>query len=274
MSWDEIVRNYIVRYADTIRKTTEPLRSLGVGYFSYHHVDHEGRYTVLVDRPDWAEHYVGSEFYKEDPFLRRPEVYQSGALFVETCLEQEWRDKLFDDGERLFQLNSMLTLVDRTETGVEFFGFAGNRKDSNFQKLYMNHLPLLNLFKTHYKNELKPLLNKMRQEPFFLNELKGQDFYCLTPITCTLPHSTRTKFLTALGHKSAVEKVGLLTAREKQCLMLLLQGKSAKESALELTLSSRTVESHFENIKRKMHLYTKSDLFLFSKQLEEMELLP
>jgi hypothetical protein len=32
-----------------------------VSYFTYHRIYTEGKYTVLLDRPDWAEHYVSSK---------------------------------------------------------------------------------------------------------------------------------------------------------------------------------------------------------------------
>lgn len=56
LGWTEIVQNYISKHSTKIKKTTEPLREhFGIGYFTYHRIDAEGKYTVLVDRPDWAE---------------------------------------------------------------------------------------------------------------------------------------------------------------------------------------------------------------------------
>lgn len=48
--------------------------------------------------------------------------------------------------------------------------------------------------------------------------------------------------------------------REKQCLALLITGKTAKEIGNELKISPRTVEHHLEKIKKKANVSSKSKL--------------
>lgn len=68
-SWTEILR-YLAKYNDEIVQATRPLRDcFGVKYFTYHRIDQDGNYTVLLDRPDWAEHYVAEKFYLNDPLM-------------------------------------------------------------------------------------------------------------------------------------------------------------------------------------------------------------
>lgn len=54
-----------------------------------------------------------------------------------------------------------------------------------------------------------------------------------------------------------------LTAREKDCLYLYLQGKTSKETASILEISCRTVEWHIENIKSKLNCRVKRDLLSY-----------
>lgn len=60
-----------------------------------------------------------------------------------------------------------------------------------------------------------------------------------------------------------------LTKRESQCFYYLLRGKSAKEIAKILNIVNRTVESHTRNIKSKLGVHTRSQLydFAFDKRL-------
>ena len=51
-----------------------------------------------------------------------------------------------------------------------------------------------------------------------------------------------------------------LTLREAQCVLLVLQGKTAIESADVLHLSRRTIEFYLANIKTKLKCRTKSKL--------------
>lgn len=51
-----------------------------------------------------------------------------------------------------------------------------------------------------------------------------------------------------------------LTQRELECIQFYAYGKSAKQVASILTISSRTVETHLANIKRKFKVNSKSEL--------------
>lgn len=81
------------------------------------------------------------------------------------------------------------------------------------------------------------------------------------------------ELLKELGLEKYVEKVSRLSKRERQCLKLLLQGKTAKETAASLTLSPRTVEYYFDNLKDKLECWNRSELFKAAQILEKLDLL-
>ncbi len=81
------------------------------------------------------------------------------------------------------------------------------------------------------------------------------------------------ELLKDLGMEKYLEKASLLSQRERDCLELLLQGKTAKETASILKLSSRTVESYFENMKKKLKCTNKGQLFSTAETLKKLELL-
>lgn len=51
-----------------------------------------------------------------------------------------------------------------------------------------------------------------------------------------------------------------LTSREIQCVLFLMQGKSAKETARLMNISHRTVEGYIDTIKVKLGCRTKLEL--------------
>lgn len=81
------------------------------------------------------------------------------------------------------------------------------------------------------------------------------------------------ELLIQLGLEECTKKVSRLTKRERECLKLLLQGKTSKETSAALELSPRTVESYFENMKKKLKCYNKGELFTTAQLLEKLELL-
>lgn len=61
-----------------------------------------------------------------------------------------------------------------------------------------------------------------------------------------------------------VEPYETLTARERQVLQLTAEGGTAAEVAKQLFISARTVETHRQNLMRKLRLRTHTDLVLFA----------
>lgn len=81
------------------------------------------------------------------------------------------------------------------------------------------------------------------------------------------------ELLKQLGLEKYVERASKLSKRERQCLHFLLQGKTIKEIAAYLSLSPRTVEYYFNNIKDKLDCWNKGELFSAAQILEKLELL-
>lgn len=274
LSWEEIVQNYVIKHFNKISKTTLPLRDhFGINYFTYHKIDDSGKYTVLVDRPNWAEHYVSKKIYLNDPYLRHPSVYKSGISLVESHGSEEYKETVLKEGKEILDMDLGVILIQRNERSVEFFGFTGNKTTSALESIYLNHPQLLRSFAIHFKKELGNILTGMENDADSLVNLKGQDFFCEQPICPDIAPSIRLAYYQDLGMKCEAEKAELLTPRERQCLKLLIQDKSAKETGAILGLSSRTIESYFENIKNKLTCWNKHEILKLARKFEEVGLL-
>lgn len=66
-----------------------------------------------------------------------------------------------------------------------------------------------------------------------------------------------------------IQKLVNFSEREKDCLRYLIEGKTAKETALLLNLSHRTIEYHFENLKEKLDCVTKRELIKVARIFEK-----
>lgn len=274
MDWEEIVQDYIIKHSDKIKRATKPLRDhLGVAYFTYHRIDREGKYTVLVDRPDWAEHYVEAQFYLDDPYLRHPDVYRSGFCLIESNGSEEYKKRILKDGKEIFNLDIGLIYIEKGVDCVEFFGFSGTKNQCPLEKIHLNHPQILKSFAAHFKNELGDILHQMEGESSSLLDLKGEDFLTNLPIHPDLSSEALIKYLAATGKKSEIAKALLLSPREKECILHLTSGRSAKETAFAMNLSPRTVESYLENIKTKLGCSTKQEIFSLAQSLQSLGLL-
>jgi DNA-binding CsgD family transcriptional regulator len=274
LSWKEIVQNYIIKHSDKIKKVTRPLRErLNVGYFTYHRVDKKGKYTVLLDRPDWAEHYVEEKYFLTDPYMRHPDMYKSGFTLIENHGSEEHRKKILKDGKEIFNLDLGLMLIEKSEDCVEFFGFCTNKATSQLEQVYLNQPGLLKSYASHFKKEMRPILLPMEGEASSLINLKGKDFHTKELIHPGVDSPTLKAYLKDMGKAREIDLAGQLSRREKQCIRLLLAGKSAKDTAAILKLSHRTIEFYFENIKNKLSCSTKQEIFFLGQQFQELGLL-
>ena len=57
---------------------------------------------------------------------------------------------------------------------------------------------------------------------------------------------------------------GVVTAREREIIQLIAEGKSNKQAASALSISVKTIEAHRANIMRKLHLRSVSDLVRYA----------
>lgn len=271
MDWERIVQKYQVGHSDKIRRATRPLRErFGIGYFTYHKIDRQGKYTVLVDRPDWAEHYVGEKFFLDDPFLSQPEAFSSGISLLRIREGEE--NRILKAGKEQFDLDLGVLLIEKSEEGVEFFGFCGNSKESALEKLYLNHPSLMQAFGRYFKKEMARELSEMEKEGGSLKDLKGKSYFRKAPVEPDIPKEDLQAFLKDL--KLSPRGFESLSRRELECVELLLKGMSAKETARKLGLSPRTVEFYFETIKTKLSCQTKQEVFAAALAMKEFQLLP
>jgi DNA-binding NarL/FixJ family response regulator len=94
----------------------------------------------------------------------------------------------------------------------------------------------------------------------------------LTALRTVLQGDTYLSAEMAAVHKEAANKMGAdplqrLSTRELQVLNLVGGGISSRDIANELGLSVKTVESHRQSIKRKLHLLTNSQLIKYAMNL-------
>lgn len=269
LSWQEIIKRYIVRHNDKIQKVTQPLHDhFGISYFTYHRIDAEGKYTVLVDRPDWAEFYVREEFFAEDPFLRHPQFYRSGLFTMESQGTDTYQEKVSKGKDFLHSDLGVIFIEKQADGSVEFFGFAGNRSTSYLDNLYLNHPHLLKSFGAHFRQTLQPILTEMQKECDFLFNLNGSNFLAGQSLHPDLPPDLLIKYLNDLDKRSDLLKIFTLSPREKECLKIAAAGANAQETAAALHISPRTVEFHFENIKNKLVCADKREAIAFAQNLK------
>ncbi|MDR3625169.1 MAG: helix-turn-helix transcriptional regulator [Chlamydiales bacterium] len=272
--WKELVQNQIIKHSDQILKTTQPLKEhFGASVFVYNRIQNDGKYMTLCDSPTFSELYVEKKMFLLDPYMREPKVYKSGMCLTEHQGSDEFKTEMVWFCNEVLQMGIDIVLIEKHENEVEIFNFIGP-KTCFLQNVYTNHPELLRSFAHHFRQQQNELINRVwADDALSLPLLKGPDYYVEDPIYPEINIDLRLAFLKDLGMKNIIEKLESLSPRERACLKLLAQDKTAKETALLLNLSPRTIEAYFENIKNKFSCWNKYEILKIARDLESLGIL-
>jgi len=271
-TWQDIIQRYHIRHSDKIAKTTSPLQDhFHVTCIDYIKIYDNGKFSYLTNRPECAEYYATEQLFRADPYFRHPNTQRTGLFLMENVDSVEFQKNNQKISEQ-FNIHFPLIYAEKPGNLIELFCFSGDQPRA-LQTLYLQYPELLKIFIGHFKKELSDLLRQMEEESFSLIDLQGDLFYEHLPRSPDIQTESLHDYLISLGKASAIQKASSLSRRERDCLRLLIHGHSAKDSAMELHLSPRTVESYLENIKNKLNCHSKRELLSTAAELAGLGLL-
>jgi two-component system response regulator NreC len=71
-------------------------------------------------------------------------------------------------------------------------------------------------------------------------------------------------YIREIRQRGVEDSYELLTARERELLQLMAEGRTAKEIAADLNLSAHTIDTHRANIMRKLNVNSIAELILYA----------
>lgn len=215
---------------------------------------------------------MSQKHFVNDPCMEHPSRWKSGFSLIETVSSDLYKNTFLSETKNLFNMNSWIILSEKGSDFVELFGFVSEKRNC-LEDIYLNHSHLLKSFAAHFKKAMHPLICQMQAAAISLSALKDGIFNSNQPNHPMLEKEVLYAYLKDLGMKSKVERATSLSVREVQCLKLILSGKSAREMAADLILSTRTIEFYLENIKNKLNCINKRELFSVADDFVNLGLL-
>jgi DNA-binding NarL/FixJ family response regulator len=88
----------------------------------------------------------------------------------------------------------------------------------------------------------------------------------------TAPREVRAREATEFPLEEVVPRKRVLTAREREVLKLLAEGKTVRSAAGVLGLSAKTVDAHKFNLMRKLGIHNKAELVMWAIQKRVVKL--
>lgn len=153
-----------------------------------------------------------------------------------------------------------LCIYKKYDDYVEMWNFATTKENVEIYNFYLNNMHYLERFIVYFKNQAKDIIEQPKEKIL----LKRKQELILDNHSLSMSEAkrdflieTKLKKLQFYGLKVNISK------REIECLHLLAKGKMLKEIALILNISTRTIETHLNQLKVKLGCYYKNELVNF-----------
>lgn len=231
-----------------IAEICRPLSNqLDLSYFHYAKFYRDGSFLALYSRTDWHDYFWDHGFQAHAPIPVKADLSLGNAT---VCLWQgAVQDEVIYDARHHFDIESPLSIAIPHEDHFECFAFAGHQGDGHIINTYFNNMPLLMRFTREFRDQASGLI------------AQGDANLAKAPVE---RHAPELVLLDTIKQKGMVLEGQCgpvtVTKKELQVAHYVSQGLSAVEISDKLSRSSRTVESHINNLKTKLGCRRRSEL--------------
>jgi DNA-binding CsgD family transcriptional regulator len=231
----------------------------GITHFTYVKIYNDGSRCSLSTNAEWTESFFKNKFYMLASHETDINKFKSGYLLWLAANETD--QKVISFSREFHNIDNGITIIERQASSCDFYHFGSTRDNYKIINFYINNIDLLNKFILYFKDKASKLITEAKNNKIILPDIK-KPFY--NKVLSKFKDENSANFLEMCKiNRIFFEDNGLLqylTKREFDCLLDLIQGKTAKEIARKLNISSKTVEYYLGKVKIKLGCYTRAQL--------------
>jgi len=235
------------------------LLDIGITYFNYIKIHHDGSRELLTNNAPWIDHFYKNSLYKSVAAIDIEHLLPKG-YFLWSELKAD--DPAYTHGREIFNIDNGISFVVKKKAETLLYIFAATRNNYTINNFYVRNIDLLKRFILYFTDSALSLIKKASKNKIYLPEKQF-----IHPRKVMMPNmgvEKRSDFLRKTQIKRFYfinqENDLYLTKREAECVAHMLNGATAKQTAQLLNISFRTVESHLQKIKEKLHCFSKEDV--------------
>ncbi len=150
-----------------------------------------------------------------------------------------------------FAIDNIFAYIDKQEKYVDVYWFGAHRNRPGMINFYVNNLDLIKNYAEYFQDKAQSLIKNAEKNKIII------------PANMERNYTNAFEKIKRIKNKNEfyIEDDNVnITPREMECLQLIIKGFSAKMVANKLFLSVRTIETHLDNIKRKLNCTSKEQL--------------
>lgn len=257
ISVDKYEKSSTHKFIKYVKEVTKPLNNLGVTYFIYAELK-DYYISCLINNDKMIRDFINYGGLKHEVALSPHKIINSGLYLISTITKPKEIKNYY---ESIFALNKttdqIVYIVDNDDLRkVYIFGIL--------HPLYVNK-EYLELFILYFNDHAYHLINESESLKI-PREFVEYNFSLNVTVEHFLISQVEENFLSSINAKyykiRQLQQKYSLSYRETQCLELILQNKIAKEIANFLNLTTRTVETYIDHLKRKLNCHSKSEIMV------------
>lgn len=261
--------NFLIASADDVSKVCKPLfDAFNINGFIYAKIYEDGRALPMTSERRYLNLHLSHQFPAMAPvpaeFWQLPSFY-----FLPGNIQDKAYQKLLRLTRTVLNQDHPFYIVNRYPGYLELFAFVAPPDHSEIVNIYLNNIRELKKFSFYFKSETQKLREEGEKYKLQFPPLLLPDFS--TAHQKNEESQKRRQFAETIEVKNyLLDKFHIsLTKREIDCLYYLGKGYSLKSIGSQLSITSRTVETHLNRIKHKLGYHTKSGLIKFVSEITD-----
>lgn len=249
--------NYHKAMQDHFATIVSPLKNCFNINFSHMRYFFDGSLWFISSLPSWTQFYYENELFKDRAHAKILQFGKSTKEFLWSGVEQTTNTF---ESLHSFNIHHGYSVANvRSEDGwIDIYNFSSSLENENVIHLYNHNQRLLKKFILYFNEQGKDIIDGLERVKFCQTGEKiifsnTEDFNQKSKIFLN-----KIKFKNIYVHVNRQKKH--LTPKDVECLKYYSKGLSAKEIALRMNLSPRTIEDKISQIKYRLNLHYRSAL--------------
>lgn len=253
---------------DKVNHICEPFfRRTPINYFEYVRFYDSGEMLLLGTHPEGMLKAFISNLFPSQEELNSFHAYGIKVACLSHDMElpagvgalnsERYQNNIFNAAEH--NVFHRIYFIERCSNYYKIYGYGVCKSTSSIMNYYLNSMPVLEKFVKHFEWRAQELIGGDNKENIIVLPNYHNKINAMETQSSSVEHYYEMQFQ---GFESDIfaKNTNRLTSREKECLSLVAQGYTMKNTARKLKISPRTVEQHLRNIKDKYGLHTKNQL--------------
>lgn len=253
MNGINLANNFAITSSNLIKEVCAPLlNSIGITYFNYIKIyNQDCSREFLTNNPEWIKHFYKHALYNSVGAIDVEHLLPKGFILWS---EVDEKDPAYLQGREYFNIDHGITFVVKRKDTTLLYVFGSKRENHQINNFYASNIDLLQRFIHYFTDQAHHLIQEAAKNRVYLPEPQKINPERVNNINVS--KRMRKEFLS----RATVSRYYLLnesdelylTPKQAECASLFIKGLTAKQIAIRMGVSYRTVEGQVQDIKSKI----------------------